>query len=131
VPVLPVPHHFTYVSYLGKKFPISRLQLPLLPAYSYTDYKSQGRTLSHAVVDLASAKNLQGVYVMLSCVKTLDGLAVLRPFEPKKIKQRLSQELRTELECLNILDEQMRLHYQMISRDDHTNDPFEADAIVQ
>ncbi|KAI0054513.1 hypothetical protein BV25DRAFT_1765332, partial [Artomyces pyxidatus] len=31
----------------------SRMQVPLLPAYAYTDYKSQGRSLERAVVDIA------------------------------------------------------------------------------
>ena len=87
---------------------ISRLQVPLLPAYAYTDYKSQGRSLETAIIDPASAASLQGVYVMLSRVKTLDGLAILRPFKAEKIEQRLSQELRTELERLDNLNTETR-----------------------
>lgn len=45
---------------------VLRLQVPLLPAYAYTDYKSQGKMLECAIVDLESAQSLQGVYVMLS-----------------------------------------------------------------
>ena len=76
---------------------VSRLQLPLLPGYLYTDYKSQGRTLNCAIVDLQSAKTLQGAYVMLSRVRSLKGLLVLRPFGASKICARLSAELRNEL----------------------------------
>lgn len=43
------------------KVSVSRLQLPLLPSYTYTDYKSQGRSLDTAIVDPASATALQGV----------------------------------------------------------------------
>ena len=32
---------------------VSRMQLPLLPAYAYTDYKSQGRSLDSAIIDPA------------------------------------------------------------------------------
>lgn len=56
---------------------VTRMQPPLLPAYCYTDYKAQGRSLHKAIVDVASARTLQGVYVMLSRVRTLDGLSVL------------------------------------------------------
>lgn len=42
-----------------------RSQLPLVPAYVYTDFKSQERTLYYVIVDIATAKG-QGTYVMLS-----------------------------------------------------------------
>ena len=84
---------------------VSRTQLPLLPAYAYTDYKAQGRSLSAAIVDPKSASSLQGVYVMLSRLKTMNGLALLRPFPEKKITQRISQELRNELRRLDTLNE--------------------------
>lgn len=76
---------------------VSRVQLPLVPAYCYTDYKSQGRSLDRAIVDLASARSLQGVYVMLSRVRTLHGIAIMRLFPPNRIYNRLSQDLRTEM----------------------------------
>lgn len=82
---------------------ISRIQLPLVPAYAYTDYKSQGRTLDVAILDLASAGSLQGAYVMLSRVKELEGVAILQWFPPRKIDQRLSEEMRDELQRLQNL----------------------------
>ena len=88
----------------GSSVTVKRLQVPLLPSYSYTDYKSQGRSLNEAIIDPASASTLQGLYVMLSRVRTLKGLAILRPFKAGKITQRLSQELREELDRLNSLD---------------------------
>ena len=90
---------------------VSRTQLPLLPSYAYTDYKSQGRSLDAAIVDPSSASSLQGVYVMLSRLRSMSGLAILRPFPERKLTQRLSQELREELIRLNNLDEQTRLAY--------------------
>ncbi|KAJ3546688.1 hypothetical protein NMY22_g1957 [Coprinellus aureogranulatus] len=80
-----------------------RRQVPLVPAYSYTDYKSQGRTLTRAIIDLASSRG-QGIYVMLSRVTTLDGLLILRWFPQTKILQRTSGELREELQRLDRLD---------------------------
>ncbi|KAJ7656087.1 hypothetical protein DFH06DRAFT_899129, partial [Mycena polygramma] len=50
----------------GESFSICREQLPLLPAYAYTDYKSQGRSLKWVIVDLNGCHSLQSVYVMLS-----------------------------------------------------------------
>jgi ATP-dependent DNA helicase PIF1 len=103
VPIFPVSRSFVYVSPFRERFNVSRSQLPLLPAYSYTDYKSQGRTLSHAIVDLESARSLQGSYVMLSRVKSLANLAILRNFKRERIEQRLSEELRDEFSRLEML----------------------------
>ena len=90
---------------------MSRTQLPLLPAYCYTDYKSQGRSLEKAIVDPLTAQSLQGLYVMLSRVRNLDGLTVLRPFRRQKIYQRLQQELRDELQRLEHLDLETKTRY--------------------
>lgn len=88
----------------GCKKTVSRTQVPLVPSYAYTDYKSQGRSLTRAIVDLDSAQSLQGVYVMLSRVRSLKGLAILQPFAPKKLTGRLSQELRDELRRLDTIN---------------------------
>lgn len=95
---------------------VTRSQLPLLPAYVYTDYKSQGRSLDHAIVDPATARTLQGVYVMLSRVRTLNGLAVLRTFPISKIHDRLSQELRKELMRFERLDYCTAIRYNNDTR---------------
>jgi ATP-dependent DNA helicase PIF1 len=106
VPILPerVSFEYKFSTPTGlEKRRVSRYQLPLLPAYSYTDYKSQGRSLEKAIVDLASARSLQGVYVMLSRVKTMRGLAILRWFPSTKVYQRLSEELREELKRVDFM----------------------------
>lgn len=100
VPVFPETVHFKCTFNEGERKTaksISRQQLPLIPAYAYTDYKSQGKSLTHAIVDIESAHSLQGIYVMLSRVRSLDGLLLLRPFSMAKLCVRLSQELRQEL----------------------------------
>lgn len=80
----------------------SRRQIPLVPAYVYTDFKGQGRTLRRAIVDIATARG-QGVYVMLSRVTSLSGLLILRWFPPNKIYQRLPEDLRSELHRIHQL----------------------------
>ncbi|KAJ3738000.1 hypothetical protein EV360DRAFT_24428, partial [Lentinula raphanica] len=42
-------------------------------------------------------------YVMVSRVKSLDGLVILRPFARSKIMCRQSQDVRTELKRLEYL----------------------------
>ena len=115
VPIFPVTNQFECIISVGgcsKKTSISRTHLPLLPAYAYTDYKSQGKSLSYAIVDLHSARSLQGAYVMLSRVRTLDGLMILRPFSPSKLCGNLSQELRDEFERLQLLTSDTQRLYE-------------------
>lgn len=88
-----------------------RKQLPLIPAYAYTDFKSQGRTLPRALVDLMTARG-QGVYVMLSRVTTLKGVVILRWFPPGRIFHRLPGELREEFERLDGLDRDLKTRYE-------------------
>lgn len=89
--------------YSKAEFRFSRSQLPIMPAFAYTDYKAQGRTMEKVIVDLQSCRNLQSVYVMLSRAKSLDGLLILRDFQSKQLCNPLSGDLRTELNRLDAL----------------------------
>ncbi|KAF5323736.1 hypothetical protein D9619_012994 [Psilocybe cf. subviscida] len=105
VPIFPVATRINFTIKVSNHATVkgfTRKQLPLVPAYAYTDFKSQGRTLTNVIVDLYTAKG-QGVYVMLSRVKSISGLAVLRWFPPSKVYDRLSAELRNELDRLDTL----------------------------
>lgn len=83
---------------------VTRNQPPLLPAYAFTDYKAQGRSLDVAIVDPDSALSVQGVYVMLSRVRTMKGLAILHPFKARKIEERIAEDLRDEFSRLEECD---------------------------
>ena len=89
-----------------------RTQLPLFPAYCYTDYKIQGQTLERAIIDLQSARTLQGMYVMLSRVKGLKKVAILRRFSPRLLMERLKPHFRDELARLAALHESTRIRYE-------------------
>ncbi|KAI0312262.1 hypothetical protein OF83DRAFT_1067508, partial [Amylostereum chailletii] len=66
-PIFPVESYLSYESKrVRTKFSFKHVQLPLLPAYAYTDYKSQGCSLETVIVDIAGARSLQSLYVMLS-----------------------------------------------------------------
>lgn len=109
VPIFPVrtTHEF-YSSFAQRRVKFTREQLPLLPAYVYTDYKSQGRSLETAIVDVASANKLQGMYVMLSRVRSLRGLAVLRPFTSTLFSRSLPHHHKDEFDRLAAQDEETR-----------------------
>ena len=87
----------------GRLTVFRRKQLPLLPAFALTDYKAQGKTLPKIIVDLQSCTNISSAYVMLSRATSLDGLLVLRPFDPKKLRSHASGDFRTEMRRLDIL----------------------------
>ncbi|KAL1698263.1 hypothetical protein EV121DRAFT_159818, partial [Schizophyllum commune] len=63
----------------------------------FTSHNSQGRTLDRVCIDLASCRNIQSAYVMLSRVRSRKGLCILRPFALSKIRNHISEELRKEL----------------------------------
>ncbi len=107
VPIRPTRDSFAYDN-CGRHFSISREQLPLLPAYAYVDYKCQGRSLSHAIIDLCGCRTLQSAYVMLSRVSCLNNLGVLRWFSPNKIESALKPQFRKEFERLDRLADKTR-----------------------
>ncbi|KAJ7775634.1 hypothetical protein DFH07DRAFT_722880, partial [Mycena maculata] len=72
-------------------------QLPLIPAFAFTSHNAQGHSLHVCCIDLASCPSIQSAYVMLSRVRTFEGLCILRPFRLDRIQNHISQELREEL----------------------------------
>ncbi|KAJ6481023.1 hypothetical protein C8R45DRAFT_760952, partial [Mycena sanguinolenta] len=65
---------------------------------------SQGRTLETACIDLVSCVSIQSTYVMLSRLKSLKGLCILRPFRLSTIQTHISEELRDELDRTDELE---------------------------
>ncbi|KAJ7931874.1 hypothetical protein B0H13DRAFT_1466052, partial [Mycena leptocephala] len=63
-----------------KTYSATRSQLPLIPAYAFTSHNAQGRSLEVCCIGLASCTTIQSAYVMLSRVRSLKGLCMLRPF---------------------------------------------------
>lgn len=107
VPIYPVQRACirTVYSRTGNKIDktFQRTQLPLTPAFAFTDFKCQGRTLKRAVVDLVgcSGRTNNSVYVMLSRVQKLEDLLILRPFPEKALNMKPSPALSDELARLD------------------------------
>jgi hypothetical protein len=78
-----------------------RYQLPLTPAFAFTDFKCQGRTLNKAVVDLAGGGTSTGMYVMLSRVQRLTDLLILRPFRESVLNMKIPLSLAAEFDRLD------------------------------
>ncbi|KAI6004791.1 hypothetical protein EDD15DRAFT_2191566 [Pisolithus albus] len=53
VPTFLQTSYFSYKALPGRSFKIARHQLPIIPAWAFTDYKVQGASLDKVIVDLA------------------------------------------------------------------------------
>lgn len=106
----------------GKNINIKRAQLPIVPAFAMTVYKAQGQTLSHAIIDLASCSGTESPYVMVSRVKSIDGLLILRPFSETKITCRMSEDGRRESKRLEFLRLRTLIQYSSAEEETHVRE---------
>ncbi|KAI6118730.1 hypothetical protein EDD16DRAFT_1480703 [Pisolithus croceorrhizus] len=79
-------------------------------AYAFTDYRSQGQTISHVLVDIArlptGGLNLFNLYVALSRSSGRETIRLLRDFDEKMFLTCHSIDLLAEDDRLALLDEQ-------------------------
>lgn len=101
IAVLPDTVDIKFIHPSSKKtMTIKRSQLPVLPAFAMTVHKAQGLTLDKAIVDLDGCHGTEAAYVMLSRVRRLEDLLILRPFDKKRIQSRPSEDRRREFNRL-------------------------------
>ena len=101
IPIVPIT-----CEWVSGRQHLSRQQLPLQPCYAITIHKSQGQTLSKAVIDLGRAELAAGcTFVAISRLKKLqDGL-----FEPMTYDRLLAIGRTKRLIERN--EEETRLHH--------------------
>lgn len=104
VPLFPIQCKFT-----NDSTRISRRQLPLAPAYAFTDFKAQGQTLDHVLVDIGRttcfALSPFNAYVALSRSHGRDSIRLLRDFDDALFIRHPSEDLRVEDERIKTLVE--------------------------
>ena len=99
----------------GGRVKLERRQLAVVPAYAFTDYKSQGQTMECVIVDISKPPSGSlspfSVYVALSRSRGRKTIRILRDFDPALFMHHPSEDLRTEMERLRHLDEKTREAY--------------------
>ena len=92
-----------------------RCALWLIPAYAFTDFKSQGQTTNHVIVDLGKTVQFTlspfNAYVALSRSKGRDTIRLLRDFEDNLFTRHPSENLREEELRLTQLAESTKTDY--------------------
>ena len=70
LPITPLSKTFSVTTARGKKITVTRQQLPVTPAYAFTDYCSQAQTINYCIIDLGMPPTGQltpfNAYVALS-----------------------------------------------------------------
>ena len=102
-------------SIILKGYSIRRKQAPMCPAFSLTDYKVQGSTLTKAVLDLIDNPTRKGqdrhkkfcsMYVQLSRLQSLEGLYLLQKIQMSDLQFSPDSRLLTEMERLKRLQQE-------------------------
>jgi hypothetical protein len=112
VPIFPVSSKNRIVP-IGdnKRSQSKRRQLPISPAYSITNYKSQGRTFDRIIVDFEADRvgtgqaDYAAITVPLSRVRTLDGISLAVPVRDSVFLQKPDAHLAAEIKRLNDIEE--------------------------
>ncbi|KAG9225266.1 hypothetical protein CCMSSC00406_0007097 [Pleurotus cornucopiae] len=121
IPIFPSETSFTVTDSNGQRRTIRRRQLALTPAYAFTDYKAQGQTIEHVIVDLAeSTRNSLDpfhAYVALSCSRGHSTIRLLRDFRAELLQEHPSEHLVPEDARLAQLDNVTRVAYEKEQRD--------------
>eukprot|EP00742_Colponemidia_sp_Colp-10_P013665 GILJ01015450.1.p1 GENE.GILJ01015450.1~~GILJ01015450.1.p1 ORF type:complete len:670 (+),score=37.93 GILJ01015450.1:1352-3361(+) len=119
VPIVPVEKSFQWTESasagsvqppgLGRTptLSVKRKQLPIIPAFVLTDYKVQGKSFDNVIVDITKPpgnRDAVGTYVCLSRARSLQGLAILRPFQRQVLMCCPPQALLDEMERLESIE---------------------------
>jgi len=79
-------------------------QLPIVPAYAFTDFKSQGQMIEHTIVDIRKTSSFSlspfNAYVALSCAHGQDSTCLLWDFENDLFTCHPCEHLRQEEQWL-------------------------------
>jgi ATP-dependent exoDNAse (exonuclease V) alpha subunit len=110
IPILPMEKKYQFTLH-GVDKSVTRVQLPMTPAYAFTDYRSQGQTLKRCYIDLGKVHRRLtpfNVYVALSRARGWADIRLIRDFDDRLFTQHPSEYLREEDARLDALDKETR-----------------------
>lgn len=97
---------------------VVRRQFPMTGAYAFTDYRSQGQTISYVIVDIqkppSGRLNLFNLYVALSRSRGRDTIRLLRDFDDFSFLRPHNTELLAEDDRLEALAQSTRLKWHFL-----------------
>jgi hypothetical protein len=119
IPVEPTSttYRMTMTTKGGKKGPrtVRRRQFPITAAYAFTDYRSQGQTITYVLVDIAppprGTLSLFNLYVALSRSSGRDTIRLLRDFDDDMFRKSHDPALLQEVEQLEKMDSETEARY--------------------
>jgi len=118
LPITPLSKTFSMTTARGKKITVTRQQLPVTPAYTFTNYRSQAQTINYCIIDLGTPPTGQltpfNAYVTLSRSRGRDSIRLLRDFDERLFTHHPSEYLRIEDDRLDELDRSTRAKWDAI-----------------
>ncbi|KIL55389.1 hypothetical protein M378DRAFT_90953 [Amanita muscaria Koide BX008] len=115
VPVFPAENKL-WLQLAQKTVTVTRRQIPLTPAYAFTDYRAQGQTLKHVIVDLGRPPSGRltpfNAYVALSRSSGRDTIRLLRDFDEQLFTTAPSEALEEEDQRLERLAQETKMRVE-------------------
>ena len=116
LPITPLSRTFTITAANGSKTTVTRQQLPITPAYAFTDYRSQGQTIEYCIVDIGSPPSGRltpfNAYVALSRSRGQNNIRLLRDFDDRLFTQHPSEYLRNEDLRLEQMNQKTKIEWE-------------------
>jgi ATP-dependent exoDNAse (exonuclease V) alpha subunit len=110
VPIVPMTKTYTFQDADGNKKTVNRAQLPMTMAYAFTDYRSQGQTITYPIIDIGRPPTNEltpfNAYVALSRGHGRESIRLLRDFDDKMFTRHPNEYLRLEDERLRRLNKE-------------------------
>lgn len=121
IPITPLTKTFN-IQISGETTTVSRSQLPIKPAYAFTDYRAEGQTIYPIIIDIgrppSGGISPFNIYVALSRAKGRDSIRLLQDFDEKLLQQDPNEYLHLEDERLLQLEEDSgKTHHDLIGDD--------------
>lgn len=118
LPVAPLSRAFSITMTSGCRCTVTRIQLPITPAFAFTDYSAQAQTIEYCIVDIGSPPTGKitpfNAYVALSCSRGRESIRLLRDFDERLFIQHPCEHLRNEDRRLEEMDRATEAWWNLI-----------------